>query len=260
MASKRKNTRMTPSHRGITVVAPEGANVDPLVQNTAATVSAQSNGIHLGVSPVTYSTLFAMARTPVTAAIISTRQNQVADFASRLRTQHMNGWSIQLRKPHAIPSRTDRYMMEHIAAIIDTAGGDWQPGGFGPWLFRIAMNRLRDEMRRRKRQARSMDMTGGRSDENGQWAAVEDKITLRRPADAAPAEEASKGEQIERLREAVGRLNEADQQILYLRHTAGLSFAQIADTLNEPLGTVLARGHRALNKLRKILGDDSSEK
>lgn len=134
MASKRKNTRMTPSHRGIAVVAPEGANVDPLVQNTAATVSAQSNGIHLGVSPVTYSTLFAMARTPVTAAIISTRQNQVADFASRLRTQHMNGWSIQLRKPHAIPSRTDRYMMEHIAAIIDTAGGDWQPGGFENFL------------------------------------------------------------------------------------------------------------------------------
>ena len=52
---------------------------------------------------------------------------------------------------------------------------------------------------------------------------------------------------------------EADQQILYLRHTAGLSFNQIAETLEEPLGTVLARGHRALAKLKKLLGPQQAE-
>ncbi len=40
---------------------------------------------------------------------------------------------------------------------------------FEPWLFRIAMNGLRDEMRRRKRQARPIDMspaaTAGGDDE-----------------------------------------------------------------------------------------------
>ena len=30
-------------------------------------------------------------------------------------------------------------------------------GRFDAWVFRIAMNRLRDEMRRRKRQARPME-------------------------------------------------------------------------------------------------------
>ena len=40
--------------------------------------------------------------------------------------------------------------------------------------------------------------------------------------------------------------------MLHLRHTAGLSFAQIAETLDQPLGTVLARGHRALKKLQKL--------
>lgn len=131
-----------------------------------------------------------------------------------------------------------------------------EQGKFEPWLFRIAMNRLRDEMRRRKRQARSMDMTGSRSEESGQQSIVEDKIADRTLTDGqGPLERASKAEQIELLREAISKLNKADQEIVYLRHTAGLSFAEIAKTLKEPLGTVLARGHRALAKLRRVLDD-----
>jgi RNA polymerase sigma-70 factor (ECF subfamily) len=68
-------------------------------------------------------------------------------------------------------------------------------------------------------------------------------------------ERISRAEQVELLREAIAGLNAADQEILALRHTAGLSFAQIAETLGQPLGTVLARGHRALGKLRKLLED-----
>jgi DNA-directed RNA polymerase specialized sigma24 family protein len=36
-----------------------------------------------------------------------------------------------------------------------------------------------------------------------------------------------------------------------------LSFAQIAETLDQPLGTVLARGHRALAKLKKLMEDSA---
>ena len=73
------------------------------------------------------------------------------------------------------------------------------------------------------------------------------------PTPQDPFDGASRSEQIELLRRAVAHLSEADQQILHLRHTAGLSYVQIAETLNEPLGTVLARGHRALGKLRQTL-------
>ena len=60
------------------------------------------------------------------------------------------------------------------------------------------------------------------------------------------------------VRVAVEQLSESDREIVYLRHTAGLTFAQIAETLEQPIGTVLARGHRALAKLRKLLeGEDS---
>jgi len=160
----------------------------------------------------------------------------------------------------------DRDLAEEITQatfvkVVSHIGRYREQGKFEPWLFRIAMNRLRDEMRRRKRQARSMDMSGGRSEEDGQWAAVEDKVVDRGgPGKIAedPQERVSRLEQVERLKQAIRELGPADQEILHLRHTAGLSFAQIAQTLDEPLGTVLARGHRALGKLRKML-DESDE-
>jgi RNA polymerase sigma-70 factor, ECF subfamily len=156
----------------------------------------------------------------------------------------------------------DRELAEEITQatfvkVVSHIGRYREQGKFEPWLFRIAMNRLRDEMRRRKRQAKSLDMTGSRTDDPGPWAAVETKVVERNPGTVQDTmERVSRGEQIEALRKAVGSLGPADQEILYLRHTAGLSFVQIAQTLKEPLGTVLARGHRALGKLRKIMEDE----
>ena len=68
-----------------------------------------------------------------------------------------------------------------------------------------------------------------------------------------PLERVELADEVVRLRAALGKLSEADREVLHLRHTAGLSFPEIAETLEEPLGTVLARGHRALKKLRKLM-------
>lgn len=146
-----------------------------------------------------------------------------------------------------------------------------EQGRFDAWIFRIAINLLRDEMRRRKRQARTMDMSGGgRGDadgsgygDNGQWQAVEAKIVRRDGLDGLegqdPFQRVARQEQIQLMRQAIASLNEADQQILHLRHTAGMSFNQIAQILDQPLGTVLARGHRALGKLKKLLGSQEPQ-
>lgn len=133
-----------------------------------------------------------------------------------------------------------------------------EQGKFEPWLFRIAMNKLRDEMRRRGRQARPMDMSPAAtasSNENASgWAAAESGVIAGGPSmPDAPLEQLDRAEQVGLLKQAIATLSEADQEILQLRHTAGLSFAQIAETLDQPLGTVLARGHRALGKLKKIM-------
>ncbi|MBS0191619.1 MAG: sigma-70 family RNA polymerase sigma factor [Phycisphaerales bacterium] len=118
------------------------------------------------------------------------------------------------------------------------AGGYVERGKFEPWLFRIASNRIRDELRRRQRHAVAQDP---------------ETIDRREGVRAARASEGSDTEQIERLRWAMGQLTEADREVIELRHHGQLSFQQLAESLDEPLGTLLARHHRALAKLRSIL-------
>lgn len=154
-------------------------------------------------------------------------------------------------------------LVDQLGAKDGSGGGYEEKGRFEPWLFRIAMNKLRDEMRRRKRQARPTDMTPGSGKGNdgasgslGEFAASNEEGGLGED----PAERLSRAEQVDRLKQVIDGLPEADREILHLRHTAGLSFAQIAETLEQPLGTVLARGHRALGKLKKQMMDEEPEK
>jgi RNA polymerase sigma-70 factor, ECF subfamily len=127
-------------------------------------------------------------------------------------------------------------------------------GRFESWLFRIAMNRLRDEMRRRKRHASPMDDAPLAS-----LAAPSDERAQGRSADGGPGRGGpGRGPDpatAKILSEAIASLNEADREIINLRHVGGLSFKQLADSLDEPLGTLLARHHRALKKLRDYLED-----
>ena len=117
--------------------------------------------------------------------------------------------------------------------------GYTESGRFESWLFRIAINRLRDEMRRRKRHARPVE--------------EEKLIGMAGVIEVEPDRDDARRQDTGALREAMAQLPEADQRIVYLRHYGELSFRQIADILDQPLGTVLARQHRALEKLRDLL-------
>ena len=79
-------------------------------------------------------------------------------------------------------------------------------------------------------------------------------MVSNREADGPPEAPPPGSEELRALEEALGRLSESDRRIVHLRHFTGLSFARIAEILGEPLGTVLARQHRALKKLRQYLG------
>jgi RNA polymerase sigma-70 factor (ECF subfamily) len=122
------------------------------------------------------------------------------------------------------------------------SGSYREHGTFEPWLFRITMNRVRDEARRAKRQATPTDPE--------QIASVMPVATAPEPIDAEDPER-------RRLKAALDRLDATDRQIIDLRHIGGLSFKQIAATLESPIGTVLARHHRALKKLRNILESEA---
>ena len=159
----------------------------------------------------------------------------------------------------------DRDLAEEVTQatfvkVVRSIGKYSEEGRFEAWLFRIAMNHLRDEMRRRKRQAISSTAIEGESAGDRPGHETRGRSAGRIESEDDPLNRASRAEQIGLLRAAIDRMNDADRQILTLRHTAGLTYAQIAETLNEPLGTVLARGHRAMGKLQKMMGADGSTK
>ncbi len=162
----------------------------------------------------------------------------VADYAPRV-----HALLVANCRDHDLAEEITQSTFCTIASKVQTYV---EQGRFEPWLFRIAMNRLRDEMRRRARQASPVSgevlrpvARTGRED---------------RPRHAQVDEETAAA-----LWEAVRGLAEADQRVLHLRHVAGLSFKQIAEQLDQPVGTGLARHFRALKRLREVLGDEIAE-
>ena len=130
--------------------------------------------------------------------------------------------------------------------IAQKLGGYQEDGKFDAWLFCIAVNHLRDEMRRQKRQAKPTD-----------FDTVPKYVSAYTRQEPPPDARMQSLEDNDLLAAAIARLPEADQQIIDLRYSAGLSYAEIAETLGQPLGTVLARGHRALKKLKEMLGNEN---
>lgn len=140
-----------------------------------------------------------------------------------------------LRSRSCDPARAEEITQSVFVTVARVLGqGQYkEQGRFDAWLFRVAMNRLRDDARARKR--RSTHALGDAA------AGLE----AREPA-APPPETGN-------LHAALEGLAPADREVIELRHRADMSFKQIAEVLGQPLGTVLARHHRALRKLRTVM-------
>ena len=63
-------------------------------------------------------------------------------------------------------------------------------------------------------------------------------------------------EQDEKLRRAIDKLPENQRQVLLLRYYSNLKFVEIADMLGCPLNTALGRVHKAILKLRQLMGEE----
>lgn len=144
-----------------------------------------------------------------------------------------------LRSQGADPELAEEVTQSAFCTVAAKISEYVEGGRFESWLFRIAMNRLRDDARRRRRHAKPA----------GDGEVLEG---LAGPAPSASAGRADP-EELEALRRAVARLSGSDREIIDLRHVGGMSFKQMSEHLGEPLGTLLARHHRALAKLRAIL-------
>ncbi len=116
---------------------------------------------------------------------------------------------------------------------------------FSSWLFRIATNHCIDHLRRNRLRFLSLD---------GNVGADGEEFELQLP-DYGPSPETvlQRKEAIERLEEIIAELPPHYRVITLLRHDQQLSYEEIAEILQLPLGTVKARIHRARNLIQQML-------
>ncbi|MCC6426811.1 MAG: sigma-70 family RNA polymerase sigma factor [Phycisphaerales bacterium] len=123
---------------------------------------------------------------------------------------------------------------------------------FRPWLFTIAANKGRDYLRKKGRQ-RTVDLSApvsgvASAGDEASGATFVDlmHIDLPGPDQALDAQERDR-----RVQEAVQSLPLSLREILLLSYFQRLSYAQIADELQIPLGTVKSRLHAAVASFAK---------
>jgi RNA polymerase sigma factor (sigma-70 family) len=110
-----------------------------------------------------------------------------------------------------------------------------------PWLAQIALNLARNRVRRRPPPHRPLE------DGDGQPLAV------AAPAAAEPAELAERRVERDVWAGLLAGLPRGQREAVVLRHVEGLPYAEVAEVLGRPVGTVKTHVHRGVRQLRERL-------
>ena len=126
------------------------------------------------------------------------------------------------------------------------AGVPPNPGG---WIVTTARNRAIDSLRRRQSEPHTVSTSMGSDSEDDEHDMLQE---LASP-DAGPLELLGQAADARALRGCIGALSGEQQQSLALAFYQGLSHAEVADQLRQPLGTVKSWVRRALQSLKTCL-------
>ncbi len=114
---------------------------------------------------------------------------------------------------------------------------EWRDAPFSAWLFRIAHNAVISQRRKETSRGRSAPLT--------------ESI----PIDTQPPEELVENRlALNEIKAAAERLPDAQRQVIALRFSAGLSVAETARTMGKGEGNVKVIQHKAIVKLREMMG------
>lgn len=118
---------------------------------------------------------------------------------------------------------------------------------FSTWLFKIASNNCIDFIRKKKKHIMSIDNPiGGGDDGDGV------KIDIK-SSDRDPEEEAIRAQKVKLMHEVVKKLKPRYRELIELRYFKELSYEEISEELDIPLGTVKAQLFRAREFLSNLL-------
>src|SRR5713101_3510459 len=153
-------------------------------------------------------------------------------------------WSIgratcpRERQAEAAPDHDAQAGGGASARAAPRASGDF-------WLFRVTVNVATDRHRQRGAQSRAF---GPERVTEEEWAR-----TTPDPG-GGPDQEAVRAEQRGRIKRALDALPPKARTIIMPSDVEGLSYREIAEVLNCPIGTVMSRLHNARKRLKTLLG------
>jgi RNA polymerase sigma-70 factor (ECF subfamily) len=131
---------------------------------------------------------------------------------------------------------------------------------FYTWLYRIAVNTAKKLLVERKRDPVISESTLVSHDDGDETSRVENELSDGETPEAVLASK----EIAATVNAAIDALSEDLRQAIVLREIEGLSYEEIADVMNCPIGTVRSRIFRAreaiANRLRPLLGTREGER
>jgi len=148
--------------------------------------------------------------------IVKLWQKSLLVFAMRYLDQEIDAWDA---------------VQETWFSVIKGLNKLQNPSLFVSWLFRIMTNKCIDRIRKKKSEVRQLERAN---------------IKLQ---------SSETSNENESLSQAIQRLSNEHKVLITLRFGQGLQVGEIAAILNIAEGTVKSRLHRALARLREILGD-----
>ena len=117
---------------------------------------------------------------------------------------------------------------------------------FSTWLYRIAVNVSLSSARRSRRDLSTTSLSGSEDGEEG--------LVMQLPDPSAnPAEQFEQAEFRKQVRNMVAALPPIYSAVISMYHIQSLSYDEIAEALELPIGTVKARLFRARAALRKLI-------
>jgi RNA polymerase sigma-70 factor (ECF subfamily) len=134
--------------------------------------------------------------------------------------------------------------LQEVFIRVHRSLGSFDPdrGAFTTWLYRVTVNHCLNRRRKDRRVVHSLDEGVLPNRVNGRQRPPETQV-----------------ETDETIRQALGNLSEKLRAVVVLRYFWDLPYAEIADILDIPTGTVKSRLNLALNHLRQEAGHAHQE-
>ena len=124
--------------------------------------------------------------------------------------------------------------------------GQYSPNfAFSTWLFKIASNNCIDFIRKKRIKVTSMDT--GIVNKNGDTMRIDAKSTTLNPEETV-----MQGQRVVHMRLLVSKLKPKYRELVEKRYFQELSYEEIANEMNLPLGTVKAQLFRARDFLASM--------